>query len=81
MPKALLFFLSLVIVAVGQQGQKSQDRTSFKKSITLFDPDLSPAAKAVQSLIQKGATEYRLGDYASAIKTFRTRATAGTFSP
>jgi tetratricopeptide (TPR) repeat protein len=58
------------VVAVAQQGPKDQDRTSSKKPITLFDADLSPPAKAVQSLIQKGATEDRMGEYASAIKTF-----------
>lgn len=70
MPKGAHFFLSLMLVGVAQQGLKGQDRTSPKKPITLLDPDLSPAARAVQSLIQKGATEDRMGDYASAMKTF-----------
>jgi len=71
-PKGLVFFVFLVLVAVAQQGPEGQDQTSPKKPITLplFDPDLSPAVKAVQSLIQNGATEDRAGNYASAIKTF-----------
>lgn len=73
MQKGLLLFLSLVLVgAVGaaQQSRKDQDQTPPKKPITLFNTDASPAEKAVQSLIQTGATEDRMGDYASAIKTF-----------
>jgi tetratricopeptide (TPR) repeat protein len=70
MPRVLFFFLCLVLVGVEQQGLEAQDPSAPKKPITLFDPDLSPAQKAVHALIQKAATEDRMGEYGSAIKTF-----------
>jgi hypothetical protein len=72
MPNAFFFFLSLVLVGFEHQSLNAQDPSSPKKPITLplFDPDLSPAQKAVHSLIQKGATQDRMGDYGSAIRTF-----------
>jgi len=60
----------LVLVGTAQQSRKDQDQTPPKKPITLFDTDASPAEKAVQSLIQKGATEDRMGDFAAATRTF-----------
>jgi tetratricopeptide (TPR) repeat protein len=68
--KTLHFLLIAALVAVLQQSLKAQDRSGSKKPITLFDSDLSPAAKAVQDLIQKGAAEDRSGDYGSATETF-----------
>src|SRR6516225_6526435 len=71
MPKAVLVLLFLALVGLEQHGIKAQDQTPPKKPITLIDPDFSPAQRAVLSLIQKGATEDRRGDYGSAIKTFQ----------
>jgi tetratricopeptide (TPR) repeat protein len=74
MPKALFVLLFLALIGFEQRGieAQTQAQTSPKKPITLplFDPDVSPAQKAVLSLIQKGTTEDRRGDYGSAIKTF-----------
>jgi tetratricopeptide (TPR) repeat protein len=71
MPKAVSVLVFLALVGLHQHGIKAQDQTPPKTPITLLDPDLSPAQRAVLSLIQKGATEDRMGDYALAIKTFR----------
>lgn len=71
MPRAFLFVLFLVLAGFQQRGLEAQDRSSQEKPATLFDADASRAQKAVQTLIQKGTTEYRTGDYASAIKTFK----------
>lgn len=66
MRKDVLLFLSLIVAGVMHQSMKAQDR----RPITLSESDASPAAQAVNSLIQKGATQDQAGDYRSAIETF-----------
>src|SRR5262249_12158467 len=66
MPRALLLLLTLF--PLGQ----AQERTSTKEPITLpgFESG-SPEQKTVQALIQKGASEDRMGDYNAAVRTFQ----------
>ena len=71
MPRAVSVLLFLALVGLEQHLIEAQDQTPPKKPITLLDHDLSPAERAVLSLIQKGATEDRMGDYPSAVKTFQ----------
>ena len=71
MAKALFVLVFLSLIGFEAAGLEAQEQGPPKKAITLFDPDLPPAQKTVLSLIQKGATEDRRGDYGSAIKTFQ----------
>jgi tetratricopeptide (TPR) repeat protein len=73
MRKAFCRFIFVVLVVCSLQALEAQDRTSPKNTVTLprFENEMSPAQKAVQSLIQKGVSEERMGDYNSAIRTFQ----------
>jgi tetratricopeptide (TPR) repeat protein len=73
MRKAFCLFVFLTLALCRQQGLQAQDRISPKRPITLpgFDSDASPEQEAVQSLIQKGASEDRMGDYNSAVRSFQ----------
>lgn len=61
-------FLLVILVPLAQ----AQNRTSPKERITLpgFESG-SAEQKAVQALIQKGASEDRTGDYNAAVRTFQ----------
>jgi len=73
MRRAFCHFIFPVLVVCSLQALEAQDQISPKKTVTLpgFETEMSPAQKAVRSLIQKGASEERTGDHNSAIRTFQ----------